>query len=421
MDECATCCEKFNLTNHKKIECPFCDFTTCRTCVQTYITSTSNDAHCMACKKVWNRELLQGMCTQKFISKDYKVHRETILLERERCLLPEAQEQVVRVKQRRQLVKLIDDTEKEMDRQRRLQNELHANLRRLDNGYSLEEYKKAPFVRKCPVEGCRGFLSTKWKCEICDNNICPECNEVKDEGHVCDPANVESVKLLKKDTKPCPKCGTMIFKISGCDQMWCPDCHTAFSWKTGVIETGVVHNPHYYDFQRRGGTTAGRNLGDIPCGGLPDVRELYRSIGNDDIMFKIHRVVTHIMYHELNYYRYAEPNNMDLRVAYLMNELDEDDWKKQLQTREKHFEKYRDFHNILTMFSNVSADILRQLVVKELTREKTYETMEELRKYTNGVFKTIMKRYNCTGPYILENWLYCSSKVRYDKTFGDNV
>ena len=75
-----------------------------------------------------------------------------------------------------------------------------------------EENKK--FVRKCPIEDCRGFLSTQWNCGTCEAKICCKCNERKTEDHVCNPDNVQTMELLKKDSKPCPKCQSLIFKIS---------------------------------------------------------------------------------------------------------------------------------------------------------------------------------------------------------------
>ncbi len=45
----------------------------------------------------------------------------------------------------------------------------------------------------------RRFLSTRWKCDVCENFICVDCNEIKkDDTHVCDPNAAETMKLLKK-------------------------------------------------------------------------------------------------------------------------------------------------------------------------------------------------------------------------------
>ena len=69
---CGVCCEPFNKTNHKKVCCPFCDFESCRTCCQTYLLSTSEDPHCMSCKKVHNREFVDMFCTKRFRNNEYK-------------------------------------------------------------------------------------------------------------------------------------------------------------------------------------------------------------------------------------------------------------------------------------------------------------------------------------------------------------
>jgi hypothetical protein len=73
--------------------------------------------------------------------------------------------------------------------------------------------------------------------------------------------------MIDAETRACPKCGARVFKISGCNQMFCTACNDcAFDWVTGRIET-VIHNPHYYEFQRQlNGGQAPRVPGDILCG-----------------------------------------------------------------------------------------------------------------------------------------------------------
>lgn len=417
--ECAICCEKLNASNHKKVTCPFCDFNSCRTCVQTYLLSVSSDPHCMSCKQLWTREVVDGACTKVFRDTKLKKHRETILFERERCLLPETQDAVARILQVRKIDKRIEEANEEIMRIRVHIASLHNARNRVGSARQQPEQEKRVFVRKCPVEECRGFLSTRWKCQICENNICPDCNEIKhDDEHACDPGNVETVALLKKDTKPCPKCGTMIFKISGCSQMWCPDCHTAFDWNTMRIETGRIHNPHYYEFNRAGGRPQ-REHGDIPCGGIPSIEELTVALdlplrnrrymlpivtGTTEQVevFKIHRLVLHVQHMEIADERAVD--NRELRIKYLMHELSEDDMKVILQKNEKAREKARDRNNLLRMFCDVTGDLLRQLVLKVTTVPEFLENVTRLRDYTRDAFTTIHRRYTCTTDWISDSW-----------------
>lgn len=50
---------------------------------------TSQDAHCMNCRTAWNREFLDGILSKTYVDGDYKKHRENILCEREKAMMPE--------------------------------------------------------------------------------------------------------------------------------------------------------------------------------------------------------------------------------------------------------------------------------------------------------------------------------------------
>lgn len=411
MSDCSICCEKFNRSNHKEVTCSFCDYVSCRSCIQQYLLSTSNDPHCMNCKNVWNREFIDSSCTKTFRNKQLKEHRENVLLNREKSLLPGTQHLVARKKRMNALNKLISEAEEELRRQKSNLLDLKYERDRLLRGGEVgEPEEKKTFVRKCPIENCKGFLSTRWKCDICENHVCPECNEKKEEGHECDPNAVETVKLLKKDSKPCPKCGEIHFRISGCSQMWCPSCHTAYNWNTGRIEHGVIHNPHYYEFQRSNGAARhGRNLGDIPCGGFPAVYEMRDRIDPrvHRTIYTIHNFISHVENYELRW-TYGNvpdrPDNTDLRVKYLMDEISEDSLKKNIQKREKALEKKRDISNILRMFSDTGGDLMRQIVQEPKKLKEIEAIFENLKKYTNDVFDKIGHRYNNSTLYISKGW-----------------
>lgn len=426
MGDCSICCEKLNLSNHKKVQCPFCDFNACRECVQTYLVSTINDPHCMSCKKEWNREFVDSSCTKVFRNGKLKKHRENILVEREKCLLPQTQTAVKLKMEERRLEQLLFECKNELRRQKALQHTIENNLWRVRSGNSTihSEQNNNSFVRKCPMENCKGFLGSRWTCGICETKICSKCNEPKTEDHTCDPNNVETVAMLNKDTKPCPSCGTMIFKISGCSQMWCPECHNAFNWNTGRIESGIIHNPHYYEFMRRtnrGG--GGRNLGDIPCGGLPTLGEMIRyfsdSIINENdenVILTFHRVTVHIDRYEIRNYTWHQQDNSDLRIKYLMDELDEENWKSLLQQREKGREKYRDISNVLRMFIDTSGDFYRQMIVGELNGSDCCESLYKLKEYFNDAMTIVHKRYNCVTPYISDKINIVSNTYRANTT-----
>lgn len=114
------------------------------------------------------------------------------------------------------------------------------------------------FTMKCPGVECRGFLSTHYKCGICERSSCTHClnqySETDPDGstHTCKAEDKESVALIKNTCRNCPSCSMSIFKTEGCNQMFCTACNTAFDWATGrELVTKQIHNPHYMEYLNR--------------------------------------------------------------------------------------------------------------------------------------------------------------------------
>ena len=181
-EDCPICCE--STTQLQFITCNFCNFKGCKTCTQRYLLDITSDPHCMSCKNGWSREFIDITFTKKFVNNDLKKHREHVLLDREKAMLPATQAACEREK-------LVRQTRCEINQllveRRRLQNELYAlndairnqenNVYRIRHNFSTQTTERKQFVRKCPSENCRGFLSTQWKCGTCDAHVCKYCNE----------------------------------------------------------------------------------------------------------------------------------------------------------------------------------------------------------------------------------------------------
>lgn len=384
---CNICCDNFNQSRNCEVKCAHCQFSACRSCCQTYILDQTV-AKCMNnnCEKEWTRKFLVDNFTKKFVSQDWKKNREKVLFDREKALLPATQGIVEERKNKALIKKEIEDVDDLIRDLRIRRADLETAYHR--GGSVVVGQERRQFIRACPDEDCRGFLSSQWKCGTCSKWTCPDCHVVKgdrhDSEHTCNPADVETVKLLNQDTKPCPKCATGIYKIEGCDQMWCTQCHTAFSWRTGRIETRI-HNPHFYEWQRRNNNgEAPRNVGDFVCGRELDYRSSaalcnnlrtkinFRLDGNGRepqsvrlLCRRIDRLVQsalHLQEVQLPVYNVDQvENNLNLRVEYLMKELSEEDFKVRVQRANKQHEKKREIGEVIHLYIQTVTDIVYRL------------------------------------------------------------
>jgi len=273
------------------------------------------------------------------------------------------------------------------------------------------EQEKRQFVRACPSADCKGFLSTAWKCGLCDNWTCPECHEVrgvhKDTPHTCDPNNVATAQLLARDSRNCPKCAAIIFKINGCDQMYCTQCHTAFSWRTGRIETGVIHNPHYYEYRRAHGGMP-RNPLDIPCGGFPQWSSITQQVSAKDPRFQTianaHMAYGHMGWVIERYRVNMNADNRDLRIKLMIGDFGEDEFKKKIQQREKARLRKTDIFHVIEMLRTVLTDLFQ-----EFGQTKSIDVLEtslkELKKHYNDTLDKVSVRFGkCAVPKLRDNF-----------------
>ena len=83
--QCPICCENFNASTRATITCANaeCNFDACKSCVRTYLLNTAEDPHCMKCRHGWGQQFLVEKLNKSFMTKDYKEHRQKLLLERE--------------------------------------------------------------------------------------------------------------------------------------------------------------------------------------------------------------------------------------------------------------------------------------------------------------------------------------------------
>jgi hypothetical protein len=617
---CSVCCEQFTHVLRRKVPCSGCDYDVCCKCAAQYILSTVQDPHCMNCRKAWDREYIGTTMPKCFLNVDLRRHRENVLLDRERSLLPATQAAAEREKQiraRRDVVNemrdhvkaflpAFEETEIHKQTEQRLKqfeeklrdcvyaqehiipvmdsrtslkiarygplkmsnvllffeentplrmkcyfkrsyqinyansteakqythychgycgygkglcnycgntkctkcgiylgkstaatskdavnktnamthhecknadkqkyqklldlmaeyeqfkdgmlktfNESWAHVQRniyqgnrtvhraLRNVQNLDidianpiegeaSSSSAPartihFIKACPAPDCRGFLSTQWKCGLCGIFVCSKCHEIKgllhDTNHECNPDMVETAKLLAKEVKPCPSCASLIYKVNGCDQMWCTQCQTPFSWSSGKVVKGTIHNPHYFEFVRTNTDVAPRTIGDIPCGGLPDIREINQACKNlfgnraltvaqkkelenltgyMSVVFRcIAEVPAYLQQHRVDDIQ----DNEDLRVKYLLKDIDDKKFKQQLQIREKRNDKKRSFYQVYDMVQMAGAMVLQRFVQSPFPTIKV--ELENLRDYTNNCFRKLAILYQCRMNSISNEW-----------------
>tara|TARA_Y100000389_G_scaffold109789_1_gene106870 strand:+ start:1218 stop:2396 length:1179 start_codon:yes stop_codon:yes gene_type:complete len=380
----------------------------------------------MNCKVEWNDDFIESNFTKVFMKERYLPEKTKLLIDREKAMLPETQPIVEILKNKNVIIDTIEKLKNRKhelyDMLRDIDGEIQWNYRKMSNAQDAHDAKrfmkttetpKKEFVQKCPSDDCNGFLSTAWKCGICQVNVCSKCHKIKDftNEHVCDPNDVKSVQLIKSDSKPCPKCSALIFKIDGCNQMWCTKCHVAFNWRTLEIEVGRVHNPEYFRWMRESGGGMPREEDRLCDGNLIAYYPLHMSLqslkpGNDifsdsyvnwDKMYRgiieCYREMNHLRFYELP--RFEDNNSQvkkqSMRIRFMMNSLTEEDWLKQLMTMQKINKRKHDYRMLIEMVTQCISD---SLIIQMTNKEFNIEPLNKIIHYYNENMTKISQKYS---------------------------
>ena len=186
--------------------------------------------------------------------------------------------------------------------------------------------------------------------------------------------------------------------------MYCTQCDTPFSYETGAVIRGIIHNPHYFERLQKLKTGAAVPGEQIGCNGWPDWRFLPIHLRKDDRYRYLLQNAIHT--EEVTLRRdLANPetptNNRDLRIRYLMNELDEDRFKQLIQQRDRKRQKELEIRAVLELFVVTTLEFFndRPTLIDEVKTAAALTTLlAQFETTINAPLKAIGERYKSRVP-----------------------
>jgi hypothetical protein len=256
-----------------------------------------------------------------------------------------------------------------------------------------------------------------------------ELREMKRK-HTCQEADVESLKEIRAHSRPCPNCKARIFRIAGCDTMWCTLCNTGFNWRTGLIikDAKGLHNPHYVDFIKKNPNfqynvkteeekseeekkTAAMVI-DNPCDRV--TLESFVSIDLNYMQSRMRHLNCRLrdcfnafqqqMGHMLDYSRGKfihgnEYNEVGYALNYITDEWDEKQWRIRLEHHDRFRQTNEEYADVMLTWLVVMKDLLNGFISLDQTNltiakaDEILKQMQQISEYTNNTLEGMNKIY----------------------------
>jgi len=441
--ECSICVEE--MTKNDVIECKMCKNSSCKNCFKRFILDHELESKCMHCKVKISREFIIRMLDVTWLKNDYREFRQKHLFNVEKSKFPETNPAARAYMTAKEIITRLPfdpvtgEYKGNIHNFNKYANQFNtfndATLCIIDYGRGFEEHdfesglknkpKSIKKTIKCPFSNCAGIIpltgDDELICAMCYGTVCSKCQEQTNQSkHMCNEDTVKTINDLRENTRSCPVCSALIFKIEGCDQMFCTQCHTTFSWNTARIERGFQHNPHYLDWvreQRMKRIAAGEldliNAADAAGGGggavaaaaneipqscleyityeklitcftyeiwkesfearkrIPKIANLYDGLPSKEFyclaIRNLHSNILEVRSTAGNHANMVVPDNHSLRVRFLTNNIEETEFKDEIEKREYEWHENITKFYIYDMVFRSTGDIFDNMLHRKNT------------------------------------------------------
>jgi hypothetical protein len=378
-----------------------CTDAICVTCYKNFLLSSHDEPHCQECESAWSKEYLyKKEFPRGWLDKEYYgKYRKALMLEKEVARLPDTLSKIPEFDYKN-IDRILDD---EMNELRQLRDELttlNRNARMKEQKIHNIRYKLkpgcmrtkdadvysdegVPFLCPCPYEECTGLIQSKnMKCRICNRSICRRCRAKNDPSlfedpehkHLCKQEDIDSINMIKKDSKKCPQCRVFVYRAEGCSQMWCANCKVFFDWVSEkIVRPKWIHNPDALKYMRDHKIEMPRVGANMPCGGFLDRHKhcilVFLATTHAGINGNVLDNIRHAVEHETGVTRLDDMESQYevCRFMYLTGQTTKDKWREEIYKIERK-------HSRCNMRGNYAQ--MMQFVITERFRN-LYETLNE--------------------------------------------